>query len=72
MHFTFFVEIHSENVNSILVLVLMLVALDAGTDKNTSGPDLSSGPPLGGVRLAQEKITIEIDTDSRVRFIFIH
>ena len=56
MQFVFLLEIHSEKVKLILVSVLILVVFDAGVETSTSGPVLSSGPPFGEVRLAQEKI----------------
>jgi len=56
MQLDFLLEIHSEKVKLILVFVLILVDFDAGNETSTSGPALSSGPPFGEVRLAQEKI----------------
>lgn len=56
MQFVFLLEIHSEKIKLILVPVLILIDFDAGVEASTSGPVLSSGPPLGEVRLAQEKI----------------
>lgn len=56
MQFVFLLEIHSEKVKLILVSVLMLVDFDAGDENSTSGPVVSSGPPLGEVRLAQYKM----------------
>lgn len=56
MQFAFLFEIHSEKEKTILVSVLILVDFDAGVETSTSGPVVSSGPPLGAVRLAQEKM----------------
>lgn len=74
MHFVFFVDIHSEKVKLILVFVFILVALEAGVETSTSGPVLSSGPPLGAVRLAQERSSSDSrgDNNNSNRLIFIH